>query len=131
MENLSQNTAGVLILVFLTFNFGVSLLEKIFDWKRSINYFDKTFHKTRLKNFIKPLVAIMTFFEFLNFLILSAGLYLLIASGEKTIALLACSIASFTSLYILGGQRVAKKYSATNSLTIYFVIAVFGVFLFL
>ena len=131
MENLSQNTAGILILVFLTFNFGVSLFEKIFDWKRSISYFDKTFHKTRLKNFIKPLVAIMTLFEFLNFIVLSAGLYLFIVSGEKTIAFIACTAASFTSLYILGGQRVAKKYSATNALSIYFVIAVFGVFLFL
>lgn len=130
IETITPHIPGILILTFLSFIYGISLFEKFIDFDRSFNFYDRTFHKTPLRNFIKPLVALMMFFESLNFFFLTSGLYELIVSGEKETAFIACTIASCTSLYILGGQRIAKKYSATNALSLYFVIAVFGVFLF-
>jgi hypothetical protein len=128
---LTPNTPGILILVFLTFIYGISLYEKFYDWDRVFNFYDRTFKKTPLKNLIKPLIALMMFFESLNFLFLSIGLYQLIVYQKKETAILACTIASCTSLYILAGQRIAKNYSATNALSVYFVISIFGIFLFI
>lgn len=130
MKQLLPHAPQILILIFLTFYFGIALYEKFSDWDRIFIFYEKTFKKTVLSNFIKPLIAIMMFFESLNFSFLSTGLYQIIRYQETETAFIACIFSSVTTLYILAGQRIAKNYSAANSLSIYFIISVFGLFLF-
>jgi len=130
MKHLLPHAPQILILIFLTFHFGIALYEKFSDWDRIFIFYDKTFKKTVLSGFIKPLIAIMMLFETLNFFFLSTGLYEIIRYQETETAFIACIFSSITTLYILGGQRIAKNYASANSLSIYFIISIFGLFLF-
>jgi len=130
MEQLIPHIPKILILAFLTFHFGISLFEKFSDFDRMFNFYEKTFRKTLLKKLIKPLITIMMCLESLNFFFLTIGLYELIRFQETETALIGCTVSSVTTLYILAGQRIAKNYSAANSLSIYFIISIFGLCLF-
>lgn len=131
MKELIPQLPKILVLAFLTFHFGISLFEKFYDWDRIFNFYNRTFTTTPLKNFTKPLIAIMMALESLNFFFLSIGLYQLITSQETETAVIGCTVSSLTTLYIFAGQRVAKNYSAANSLSIYFIISIFGLTLFI
>jgi hypothetical protein len=130
MKELIPHLPEIFILIFLTFHFGISLFEKICDWHRIFSFYESSFKKTFLKNFIRPLIVIMMGLEFLNFFFLSIGLYQLIKYQETETAVLAFIFSSLTIFYTFSGQRVAKNYAAANSLSIYFIISVLGLFLF-
>lgn len=129
MEFFRNHPAQVLILLFFIVTFGISLIEKLIDWKGTVTYMKAIFEKTIVTRFVKPLLAILMLLEFLTMYFLLVGVYHLYYMNESEAALLGCYFAGVSFIYMLIGQRVVKDYPGSTSLTVYFILSVFGVFL--
>ena len=58
-----NNTASVLVLVFLTITFIMSAHDKIFYWNDNMAWMKPHFEKTILKNFVSQALGVLVFFE--------------------------------------------------------------------
>jgi putative oxidoreductase len=119
----------LLILFFLLVTFLISIIEKLSDWKGTIAYMSNSFKNTFIISFIKPLVVVLVFLEIFTVYFVSIGMYELYFYQEKETALLGSTFSCFSILYMLIGQRIAKDYPGATSLTVYFILSVFGVYL--
>lgn len=129
MEFLHYHPAKILILLFLIITFGISFIEKLSDWKETIIYISKSFETTFIKNYVKPLIVILVILEFFTLLCLLLGICQLYFLEKNDMGLLACYFSCISILYMLIGQRIAKDYPGATSLTVYFILSVFGVFI--
>jgi hypothetical protein len=109
--------------------FGISLIEKLTDWKGTIAYISEIFKTSFIKAFVKPLIAFLMLLEFLTFFFLIVGIYQLYISNNKANAILGCAFSAISIIYMLIGQRIAKDYPGATSLTVYFILSVLGVYL--
>ncbi|MEI6865631.1 DoxX family protein [Flavicella sp.] len=129
MEFLHLYPTEILILLFLIITFGISFIEKLTNWKGTLSYITKTFEATFIKNFVKPLIIGLIILEICTLLFLLFGIYQLFFLEEKEFGLLGCYFSCLSILYMLIGQRIAKDYPGATSLTVYFILSVFGVFI--
>ena len=128
---LSITTPQLGVLLFLLITFGISVIEKITDWKGTISFIEHNFKTTFIKSFISPLIIFLLFLELVTCILLIIGMYSLIFLKTPQIAFLACVFSGLCVLYMLIGQRIAKDYVGATSLTVYFILTVLGMFLLL
>ena len=129
MKFLSNHPTEILILLFLIITYVISAIEKIFDWKGSINYIRDHFKNSPLKNHVSFLVAILLILEIIASILMIIGVYQVYTSGIKEIALLGITLSAVSILFMLIGQRLAKDYPGAMSLGVYFLITLFGVYI--
>lgn len=130
MENISNNAAELLILVFISITFLQSGLDKLFDWKGNIAWLKEHFGKTFLGGTVPLLVGVIMIIEIITGLLALAGIYSLAVNNGRNLGLSAAVLAAITLLMLLFGQRVAKDYPGAFTITGYFMVVVFGIFLF-
>ena len=129
MENLHHYITEILILIFLIVTFLQSGLDKLTDWNGNVSFIKDHFKNSPLKNSVSLLVGIILLIETVAGFFMIVGVYQLITTGTKEIALLGVILAAITLIFLLIGQRLAKDYEGAMSLTVYFILTVFGVFL--
>ena len=129
MNLLSNYPTEILILLFLIVTFFQSGIDKLLDWKENVSFIKEHFKNSPLKNKVPFLLGIILLIEIIASILMSIGVYQLYVSGEKKIALLGVELSAITLIFLLIGQRLAKDYAGYMSLTVYFILTVFGVFL--
>ncbi|MBG7611950.1 DoxX family protein [Polaribacter sp. BAL334] len=129
MNLLSNYPTEILILLFLIVTFLQSGIDKLLDWKGNVSFIKEHFKNSPLKNKVPFLLGIILLIEIIASILMSIGIYQLYVSGEKEIALLGVELSAITLIFLLIGQRLAKDYAGAMSLTVYFILTVFGVFL--
>lgn len=129
MENLTAHLTELLILLFIIITFLQSGIDKMVDWKGNIGWLQDHFSKTFLAGQVPLMVGIILILEVLTGILAIVGIAQILITGLFNIALLACVLAAITLLMLLFGQRVAKDYAGAFTITGYFVVVIFGVFL--
>ena len=129
MKLLSNHPTEVLILIFLIITYVISAIEKISDWKGSVNYITEHFKSSPLKNSVPFLLAILLLVEIIASVLMSIGVYQIYTSELKNIALLGITLSAVSIIFMLIGQRLAKDYPGAMSLGVYFIITLGGVYL--
>lgn len=129
MEHLLNNPTEILLLLFLVITFVQSGLDKIFDWNGNLSWLKGHFAKSPLKNMVPFLLGIILIFEIIAGVMCAIGLYQFAISGESTLAFYGTILACITLLMLLFGQRMAKDYDGARTIVIYFVPAIFLLFL--
>jgi uncharacterized membrane protein YphA (DoxX/SURF4 family) len=129
MNFLSNYPTEILILLFLIVTFLQSGIDKLLDWKENVSFIKEHFKNSPLKNKVPFLLGIILLIEIIASILMSIGIYQLYASGEKEIALLGVELSAITLIFLLIGQRLAKDYAGAMSLTVYFILTIFGVYL--
>lgn len=129
MEYIIQYSAEILLLLFLVITFLQSGLDKIFDWNGNLSWLKGHFGETPLKNVVPFLVGVLLLFEMVSAILCAIGIYQLATTGEGTLALYGAILSSMSLLMLLFGQRVAKDYDGARTVAIYFVPAIFLVFI--
>jgi len=125
----TENLEALLIVLFLIVTFGISLIEKLANLKETISYISEIFKTSFIRNFVKPLIAILMLLEVLTLFFLVVGIFQLYFQNEKEMALLGIVFSCFSIIYMLIGQRIAKDYPGATSLTIYFILSIFGIYI--
>ncbi len=129
MENLLKHITEIVLLGFLIITFLQSGFDKIFDWKGNVNWLKEHFSKTFLANMVAINLAIVLIVEMVAGILCLIGIYQLIVNGDKTIGFYGAILSCIALLLLLFGQRLAKDYDGARTIAIYFIPAVFAVFL--
>lgn len=120
----------LLILLFLTITFLQSGLDKIFDWNGNLSYIKLVFENTFLKKQASLLFVIVTIAEMVAGILSIIGIFQIYLYQTKTIGFIAVMLSAKTLLALLFGQRVAKDYAGAMTIAVYFMVTIFGVYIF-
>lgn len=129
MEYLLSYATEILLLLFLIITFLQSGIDKIFDWKGNLSWLKGHFEGTPLKGLVPILLATVLLAEIAAGILCTIGIYQLVINGNKSMALYGAIMSAVSLLMLLFGQRMAKDYEGAKTIAVYFVPAIFLVFL--
>ena len=130
LYNLSMKYATeLLVLAFLTITFLQSGFDKLTDWKGNKAYIKSVFEKTFLHKSSNLLLGVVTFGELVGGILTLIGIIQIYFYQSKTMGLFGAIICAKVLLALLFGQRVAKDYAGAMTIAVYFIIALFGVWI--
>jgi hypothetical protein len=99
------------------------------DWKGNLDWLKGHFAASPFKNVVPFLLLAITVVEVCAALLCVAGLFQFVASGGATLAYYGAVLCCAALLMLLLGQRVARDYDGARTIAIYFVPAIFLVYL--
>ncbi len=129
MDNFMTHLVPITILLFLLITFLQSGIDKITDWKGNLSWLTDHFSATFLGTIVPLLLATILIIEIVTAIFCVMGIYHLIVDNQKGFAIGAMFSACITLLMLLFGQRVAKDYQGALTITCYFIVAVFGLYI--
>lgn len=129
MDTFFTNTAEILLLAFLVITFLQSGIDKIIDWKGNLGWLKGHFEKTPLRNMVPLLLGIVLLVEMVAGILCTIGVFQLLISGDTEIAFYGAIFSCASLLMLLFGQRIAKDYEGARTIAVYFIPAIFLVFL--
>ncbi len=129
MDAVMNHITELLLLALLIITFLQSGLDKILDWKGNVGWLTEHFSKTFLRGMVSAALAVILVVEIVAALLMIVGVFYLISDGSKTYALYGAVVSCVALLMLLFGQRIAKDYEGAKGIVIYFIPAIFTVFL--
>ena len=115
--------------IFWMLLFLQSGLDKIFDWKGNVGWLKGHFSKSFLSGIVTPMLVFLAIVEILAGLACGAGVFQVVISGSTYWLSVGMVLTLVSLLVLFFGQRIAKDYVGATSLTVYFILTVFGMFL--
>lgn len=129
MNALTEYAAESILLVFLIITFLQSGLDKLLDWKGNLTWLSSHFSQTSFKGFVPALFFILTITELAAGILCGIGLFQLVAGNGGSLAFSGAVVSCLALLMLLFGQRIAKDYEGARTVVVYFIPAIFLVFL--
>ncbi|MBT8184996.1 MAG: DoxX family protein [Eudoraea sp.] len=129
MTSLLHSSTEILLLLFLIITFLQSGIDKIFDWTGNLGWLKGHFEKTPLQNLVPLLLGTVMLVEMAAGIMCALGIYQLVMTEDKTLALFGGILSCIALLMLLFGQRMAKDYEGAKTIAVYFIPAIFLVFL--
>ncbi|WP_264520001.1 DoxX family protein [Flavobacterium sp. N1994] len=124
-----NNTASILVLLFLAVTFIQSAYDKVFGWQGNVKWLKGHFaNTTLLKNNVPLALGIILLLELITGVLTLVGCVQLLINGERTFGFYGAVFSCITLILLLLGQRLAKDYDGARTIAIYFVPAVLAVF---
>lgn len=130
MDFLYLNTTEIILLLFLVITFLQSGIDKILDWNGNISWLKGHFKDTFLGKMVPLSVGIILVIELFAGLICVVGIIELIAYGTRYYATIGAILSCVTLLMLLFGQRLAKDYEGAKTIAVYFIPAIFALYIF-
>ena len=129
MEPVLKYATEILLLLFMIITFLQSGIDKIVDWKGNLSWLTGHFAETSLKGMVPLLLGIVLLAEVAAGILSAIGIYQLVVSENTSFAFYGGIMSCISLLMLLFGQRLAKDYEGAKTIAIYFVPAIFLVFL--
>lgn len=129
MNLLLNNAVEVLLLLFLIITFLQSGIDKVLDWKGNLTWLTGHFSETPFKNMVPLLLGTVLVTELIAGILCLVGMIQLLMNRGNSLAFYGAIISCIALLMLLLGQRMAKDYEGAKTIAIYFVPAIFLVFL--
>ncbi len=123
-----NNSASVLVLLFLAVTFVQSAYEKVFSWDVTIAWMKEHFEKSVLKNTFPLALFILLVLELVAGILSLAGCMELFINGGRTFGFYGAIFSCIALLYMLLGQRLARDYDGARTIAIYYIPAILAVF---
>ncbi|MBT9186975.1 DoxX family protein [Zobellia russellii] len=129
MDTFLNSATEILILIFLIIVFVQSSIDKVFDWKGNLNWLTEHFTDTPLASLVPFLLLTLVLVEMAAGILCAVGLYQILIVGESTIALYGSILSCASLLMLMFGQRMAKDYEGAKTIAVYFMPAIFLVYM--
>lgn len=129
MRTFAENAAVLLLLAFLAVTFLQSSTDKVLDWKGNLEWLTSHFAKTPFKSLVPMLLSVVMLTEAAAGLLCALGIVETLIGYQAGVAFWGAILACMALLMLLLGQRIAKDYDGARTIAIYFVPAIFLVFL--
>lgn len=129
MKLFLNNATEIMLLLFLVITFLQSGMDKIIDWGGNVSWLKEHFSKSPVKNRVPILLIVVLLSEIITSFLCIGGIYQILAFNKTTFAFYGALCACLTLLMLLFGQRLAKDYEGAKTIAIYFIPAMFLVFL--
>ncbi len=127
----SQEILQVLASLFVGILFTQSGLDKIFNWKGEKDFYTSHFKDSILNGTVPLLMPIITISEVLAGILSLAGVIGVLFMNNTDLAILGMLMACLSIIQLFFGQRVAKDYGGAATLVPYFLVCLFGLWLYL
>jgi len=125
LKNLPALFAALLVAIL----FIQSGLDKVFDWKGTLEFLTGHFSKTFFAGMVPMMLVTITLLELATGIVAAGGFVKCVLTGD-TIFIFVSSILGATSLTALFfGQRIAKDYPGAAVLVPYFILMLIMMFL--
>jgi hypothetical protein len=122
-----NNTASLLVLLFLAVTYVQSAHDKLFGWNENVSWLQSHFAKTILKDYVPISLIILVSLELITSVLTLVGCVELLVTGGKTYGLYGSVFSCICLLLMLVGQRLAKDYEGAKTIAIYYVPSVLAV----
>ncbi|MDO6809148.1 DoxX family protein [Zobellia galactanivorans] len=129
MDTFFHFITEILILIFLIIVFIQSGIDKVFDWKGNLTWLQEHFSDTPLQKLVPVLLGTLLLMEMASGILCAVGLYQMLIMGESHVALYGSILSCITLLMLMFGQRLAKDYEGAKTIAVYFVPAIFLVYI--
>lgn len=129
MQTVLENAAEMLLLLFLIITFLQSGLDKVFDWNGNLSWLKGHFSKSPLRSMVPGLLMMVLISEVLAGTLCLIGLVQIAFEIPGNMAFYGAVLSCASLLMLLFGQRMAKDYEGAKTVVIYFIPALFLVFL--
>jgi putative oxidoreductase len=120
----------ILTTLFVAVLFIQSGFDKVFDFKGNQGYINSVFEKTFLRSVSSFLFIVIVVLEVVASVLCFGGAFVHLFVGMKDISIIGLQLAAFSIFCLFVGQRIAKDYAGAASLVSYFLVCIFGIFLF-
>ena len=117
----------ILIAIFILIVFIQSGLDKIFDRKGNLEYFQVHFKDSIFKNIYPSLLTIITLFELVGGGMLVYGIYFSFTERTTLWIFYGFVHLAITLIFLFLGQRIAKDYLGAADLVPYFILIILGI----
>lgn len=129
MQDILNCATEILLLLFLIVTFLQSGIDKVFDWRGNLSWLKEHFAGTPLQKLVPALLGIVLLSETTAGILCTVGLYQMVVLGDGTVAFYGAIMSCISLLMLLFGQRTAKDYEGAKTIAIYFIPAIFLVYL--
>jgi len=129
IDNMLANAAELLLLLFMVITFLQSGIDKVVDWAGNRDWLKGHFAKSPLNGMVPLLLGVVLVIEVAAGILSGIGIFQLILNGSSTYALYGAICSCIALLMLLFGQRMAKDYAGAMTIAVYFIPAIFLVFL--
>jgi hypothetical protein len=123
-----NNTASILVLVFLGMTFLQSSYDKIFYWKDNVEWLKEHFAETPLKKIVPLALFHVLILELISTVLCIVGAIELLLNSGRLFGYYGAVFSCITLIMLLVGQRIAKDYEGARSIVIYFIPALMAVY---
>ena len=123
-----NNSASILVLLFLAVTFVQSAYEKVFGWHATTAWMKEHFSKSVLKNTVPQALFVLLILELTAGILSLAGCVELFINGGRTFGYYGAVFSCVALIFMLLGQRLARDYDGARTVAIYFVPAIMAVF---
>tara|TARA_R110001632_G_scaffold193079_6_gene313991 strand:+ start:614 stop:1012 length:399 start_codon:yes stop_codon:yes gene_type:complete len=130
MTLIIPHATELLILLFLLLTFAFSGVEKMADWKGQLAWLRDHMKGTILVPIMPLLLGVLIVLDIALSILSILGVFYLLKFEEKAIGLYACILSAIVLLFLLFGQRMAKDFQGAFTIVGYFIVVLFGVWLF-
>lgn len=130
MNTLISYAAELLILLFILLTFAFSAVEKMLDVKGQVVWLKEHMKGTFLVPIMPLLLGVLIVLDIVVSILSILAVYYLLQFQEKTMGLYSCILAAMILLLLLFGQRMAKDFQGAFTIVGYFMVVLFGVWLF-
>lgn len=124
-----DNATEILLLIFLIITFLQSGIDKLMDWKGNLSWLKGHFSETPFKNMVPLLLGTVLITELVAGVLCLLGIVQFLMNKGTSLAYYGAIISCVALLMLLLGQRIAKDYEGAKTIAIYFIPAIFLVFL--
>ena len=129
MRTILNNITEILLLIFMIITFLQSGIDKITDWSGNLSWLKGHFSKTPMKNIVPMMLGTVLIIEVVAGILCLIGVYQIATLGSSDMAFYGAILSCVALLMLLFGQRMAKDYVGAMTIAVYFVPAIFLVFL--
>lgn len=130
MELLAKNLPLLFITAFFAILFLQSGLDKLLSYRDNQAYLKEHFRNSPLNSVVWFLMPTITLLELLAGFVSAVAFLSILFKGSCAFGFLSPAISALALLALFFGQRLAKDYAGAASLTGYFMVALFGLWLF-
>jgi len=129
IESILRYATELLLLLFVIITFLQSGIDKLVDWGGNLGWLKGHFAKSPLKGVVPLLLVIVLIMELAAAILCAIGFFQIIIGSGTTLAFYGAILSCISLLMLLFGQRMAKDYAGAMTIAVYFVPAIFLVFL--
>ncbi|MFX0556047.1 DoxX family membrane protein [Maribacter sp. CXY002] len=129
MSSILNYATEILLLVFLIITFVQSGIDKVINWQGNLDWLKGHFAKTPLKKIVPLLLVIVLITEVISGVLCLLGVYQILTMADVTLARYGAIFSCIALLMLLFGQRMAQDYEGAKTIAIYFIPAIFLVYM--
>ena len=105
--------------------------DKIFNWEGELDFITEKLSKTPLANFSAFGLIQVTIFEILSGLLSLFGGIMILFYNEASYGIMGLILAAISLCILMLGQRISKDYEGAAVLVPYFLLTMFGLFIYI